>query len=100
VVLIGSLDNVPSASLNNHAIARHGTDAITGYAEYESGNCTMIYRSPNKNRVIRVVGSGVIRTGIVTTCSGKAITCYMAPAIYWTAKTVGYEYLGSEGICP
>lgn len=94
-----ALVNLPPATIGTHALEKHGEDVMYGWNDYQRGDCTEVWRSVERNRVIRVVGQGMVRFGIVTTLGGKAVTAYPAPAAYWAVRTMGYEMIGREGDC-
>lgn len=93
------LVNAPPASIGAHAIERHGEDAMYGWNDYQKGDCAEVWRNTGKNRVIRVVGSGMVRFGIVTTLSSKPVTAYPAPMVFWEIRLAGWERMGTEGGC-
>jgi len=93
---LAAVANIPDAQISTHAVERHGTDALSIWQRYQRGECVDVWRCMAKNRVIALVGDGMLQGGIITTCSGKPVTAYMAPSLYWTIKVTGYEHLGRQ----
>lgn len=95
-----ALVNVPPAAIDAHAWERHGEDAAYAWNEYQRGDCTEVYRSVGRNRVVHLLmGDRLLRTGIITTLGGAPVTAYPAPAAYWAIRLADYERVGSEGDC-
>lgn len=94
------LVNVPPASVSEHAVAKHGTQALNAEWQAENGGCVYIYRSLERKRIVRlVVSDPLMAYGIVQTLAGTPCTAFYAPRAYWSVRLAGWEYMGKEGDC-
>ena len=95
-----ALVNVPPIAVDEHAFAKHGTQAANAVWQAESGACVEVWRSVERRRVIRlVISDPLCAYGIVQTLAGTPCTAFYAPMAYWRLRLAGYEMVGREGAC-